>query len=532
MRKISRKLLFFIYKRFKVLWISLTIILLAIFSYINWHNNMRSSFSQLNKVASALSQQIDFFIAELFEDSSKIPTYTKSNVTCIDDFEPYLQHIVMNNPHISGLVIQDKQHKIICSTLPHNITFLIGMNKSQKIIGPLYIPMFRQPVYALQKKIANYKIEVIIMASVFENALALPESDIHSIELYDEKQKNSVITVKHELNSSWLYKKFIQSQSSFASQKIFATIRLKNLDGVLITVLADEQRKINNFWYNQLLLCLDILVLSTFLYYLIKRSFNKYYSLHGAIKKAIKSKQFYPVYQPIFDAVTNSYSGVEVLLRWQGNHNEIIMPDFFIEEAEGTGLIVPITLQIIETAFQQTKSILDAMPTFHLSFNICATHFTDLHFFTQFYKLINQYSITPEQILFEITERDLLDENNKQYINKMHELRTAGYSLAVDDYGTGYSSISYLQYFPFNYLKIDKLFIHAIGTKAITETLNDAIINLAKKINVTIIAEGVETIEQVNYLLLNEVRFLQGWYFSKALSIAQLLELFKENKNE
>jgi sensor c-di-GMP phosphodiesterase-like protein len=253
--------------------------------------------------------------------------------------------------------------------------------------------------------------------------------------------------------------------------------------------------------------------------------------LHGAIKKAIKSRRFYPVYQPLYDTKSHTYSGAEVLLRWQGN-NEIIMPELFIKEAEGTGLIVPITIQIIETAFQETKAILDSTPTFHLSFNICALHFTELNFFTQFYKLVDQYSISPHQILFEITERDLLDEHNKQYINKMHELREAGYSLAVDDYGTGYSSISYLQYFPFNYLKIDKLFIHAIGTKAITETLNDVIINLAKKINVTIIAEGVETKEQVNYLVLHEVQFLQGWYFSKELSIEQLIDLLKEKKNE
>lgn len=96
----------------------------------------------------------------------------------------------------------------------------------------------------------------------------------------------------------------------------------------------------------------------------------------------------------------------------------------------------------------------------------------------------------------------------------MLELREAGYSLAIDDYGTGHSSISYLQYYPFNFIKIDKIFIQAIGTKAITETLNDAIINLAK-INLTIIAEGVETKEQVNYLLENDVHFYKDGIFRK-----------------
>ena len=114
----------------------------------------------------------------------------------------------------------------------------------------------------------------------------------------------------------------------------------------------------------------------------------------------------------------------------------------------------------------------------------------------------------------------------------MHELRQEHFSLAIDDYGTGHASISYLQNFPFNYLKIDKLFIHAIGTNAITESLNDAIIQMAKGLNLTIIAEGVETQEQVEYLVKNGVFYLQGWYFSKAVSIDKIKELIEEKNNE
>lgn len=257
---------------------------------------------------------------------------------------------------------------------------------------------------------------------------------------------------------------------------------------------------------------------------------HRHDSLQWSIKRAIKNKLFYPVYQPLYNVKNKNYSGAEVLLRWRKNKEKIIMPDSFIQEAEETGLILPITLQISEIAFKETKSILKNDPQFHLSFNICALHFTDEKFFNHFYQLLENYSISPKQIVLEITERDLLDETNEIYIKKMLELREKGFSLAVDDYGTGHSSISYLQYFPFNYLKIDKLFIHAIGTKAITESLNDAIIDLAKKINLIIIAEGVETKEQVNYLLKNGIQLLQGWYFSKALSIDQLKKLLQGEK--
>lgn len=257
---------------------------------------------------------------------------------------------------------------------------------------------------------------------------------------------------------------------------------------------------------------------------------TKRYSLQGAIKLAIKNEEFYPVYQPLFDCDKEQFSGAEVLLRWENEDSQIIMPDFFIVEAEATGLIVPITLQIIEIAFKEFKSLLEERSYFHLAFNISALHFTDSVFFNHFHKLIEKYNISPHQIIFEITERELLDKNDTIFISKMQELRQTGFSLAVDDYGTGHASISYLQHFPFNYLKIDKLFVQAIGSNDIIESLNDAIIQMAKGLNLVTIAEGVETKDQANYLANNGVRLQQGWYYSKGLSITELTALLKGEK--
>ncbi|KTD73210.1 regulatory protein (EAL domain) [Legionella tucsonensis] len=530
MRKIFGNMTFFVYKQFKLFWIFFTIFLLIILSYINWNNNVKNSLTSVTEVSHKLTYNIDRFINDILQNLYLIPSYQKENLTCENNFLPFLQYMAINHAQISGLAIRDKKHQIICSTLPHNQTFLLSQNVHQTTIGPLKIPMFHHPIFAIQKKIGDYQVEIILMTSILENMLNTPESSQHIITLYDVNQKKEIIRIGTVKGASWIDKLFLDS--SFPFKKIFATTKLNSLNGVLLTVTEADQTIINTFWHNQILVILDVLVLSVLLYFLIRNIFNRYYSLHGAMKQAIRSGQFYPVYQPLFDSKSNAYSGAEVLLRWQDNQDEIIMPALFIEEAENTGLIVPITLQIIETAFKETKTIFRTKPTFHLSFNICALHFTDDNFFPQLYKLMRHYSISPKQILLEITERYLLDMNNEIYINRMQELRDAGYSLAIDDYGTGHASISYLQYYPFNYLKIDKIFIHAIGTKAITETLNDAIIHLAKKINLTIIAEGVETKEQLNYLLQNEVQFFQGWYFSKALHIEQLIELLKGKGNE
>ncbi|WP_199739258.1 EAL domain-containing protein [Legionella qingyii] len=527
MRKIFRNIVFIVYKRLRLFWIFFTIFLLLTFSYIYWHNSVANSFNFITDITHKRAQDIDVFINDVFNELYKIPAYQKNNLNCKDDFNPYLQHTVINHPQISGLAIHDQKHQITCSTLPQNQTFHLNHDINQSIIGPLKIPMFIDPIYVIQKKIGIFNIEMIVLSPVLQNELNNPESGINTTTLYDVNQKKEIIQIRKPAINSWIDK------FPIAAERIFASIKLNSLDGIVLTVEGPDQTSINKLWYNQILLILDILVFSISLYFLIKNKFNKYYSLHGAIKQAIKSEQFYPVYQPLFNTQYNTYTGAEVLLRWQDHGNQIIMPDLFIEEAEDTGLIVPITLQIIEIAFKESKNILDTQHNFHLAFNICALHFTDSQFFPQFYTLMLQYAISPKQILFEITERNLLDMNNEIYFNRLKELRDIGYSLAIDDYGTGHSSISYLQHYPFNFLKIDKLFIHAIGTKAVAETLNDAIIHLAKKINLTIIAEGVETEEQLNYLLQNGVRLMQGWYFSKALHVEQLIELLQgEKKNE
>ncbi len=526
MRKIYRNMAFIVYKRLRLVWIFFTIFLLLAFSYINWYKSVSNFFNYITDITHKRAQNIDRFINDVFLEINKIPTYQKNNINCKNDFDPYLQQIIMNYPQVSGLMIYDTRHQISCSTLPQNQTFNLSHDNSRSLIGPLKVPMFIHPIYLIQKKIGIYQIKMILLSPVLNEELNISENGIQTITLYDVNQKKELIRIQKPTNSSWMDKLPI------FTEQIFASAPLNTLNGIELTVEGPDQTLINNLLHNQILLILDILTFTVLLYLLIKNKFNKYYSLHGAIKQAIKSGQFYPVYQPLFDTQRNTYSGAEVLLRWQDYSNEIIMPDLFIEEAEDTGLIVPITLQIIEIAFKEAKNILDSQPNFHLSFNICALHFTDSQFFPQFYKLVRHYLIEPKQILLEITERSLLDMNNEIYINRLQELRNIGYSLAIDDYGTGHSSISYLQYYPFNYLKIDKLFIHAIGTKAIAETLNDAIIHLAKKINLTIIAEGVETEEQLNYLLQNEVRLIQGWYFSKALPVEDLADLLQGETNE
>ena len=250
------------------------------------------------------------------------------------------------------------------------------------------------------------------------------------------------------------------------------------------------------------------------------------------LKQALRQNQFYPVYQPVWDEANRNFCGAEVLIRWEAKtFNKIIMPDIFIPEAEKTKLIVPITLQLIKKAFQESHKLLHKKPQFYLSFNLSPTHFEDPVFFTEFYSLCSKFNIPPHQIMLELTEIGLFNQNNEKIFNIMSKLRAEGYSLAIDDFGTGQANINYLHHFPFNYLKIDKLFISAIGTGAIIETLNKAIITMANSLKLHVIAEGVETKTQLDYLQKNQVNYIQGWFYATAMPYQEFVKFILTYEN-
>lgn len=528
MRNLVREIAKIIYNKFNFFWVILTILLLILSLTINWYLSINRSYENLNDIAVTISNNVDGFIDDLFQDVYTLPVYNDEMTDCKTGLYPFMEHISLNNPMISGLVISNKGHKLVCSTLPDNQTLISGNMHAKTMSGPFKLPLFDQPVFLIQQKIGNYYIGIIVVSSVLQSELRTSLSAADSVALHNQYDKKNIIRIEHSAKKpGWILSGDADFMSPMHAPFLFAMDPLQSIDGVEVVVFENHTTQIRTLWYSQIVLSILLLVGSYFLYYLIKNLLTERYSLHNAMKLALKKNEFHPLYQPLFDTHSKRFTGVEVLLRWQDNQDEIIMPDFFIEEAETTGVIVPITLQIIEKSFSDFKAILKENAQFHLGFNLSALHFKNPDFFDNYYRMAEKYKIDPKQIIFEITERDLLDKHDAIFLSKMQELRAKGYSLAVDDYGTGHASISYLQNFPFNFLKIDKQFVQAIGTKAITESLNDAIITMAKQLDLIIIAEGVETREQSQYLSENGVRFLQGWYYSKALAIEDIIDLLK-----
>lgn len=241
------------------------------------------------------------------------------------------------------------------------------------------------------------------------------------------------------------------------------------------------------------------------------------------IWQGMRRNQFYIVWQPVVESATFTMTGAEVLMRWEHPEAGNIPPDAFIHYAEAQQLIIPLTRHLFTLIAKELPLLVGVLPQgARIGINIAPGHLHSPEFKDDIRKLAASLPTNYFQIVFEITERDMLNEN--QAVSLFDWLHQQGFEIAVDDFGTGHSALIYLERFTMDYLKIDRGFINAIGTETVTSPVLDAVISLAQRLNMTTLAEGVETGEQAKWLAERGVNYLQGFYFSYPVRIAQLIE--------
>jgi sensor c-di-GMP phosphodiesterase-like protein len=236
---------------------------------------------------------------------------------------------------------------------------------------------------------------------------------------------------------------------------------------------------------------------------------------------ALDDGEFEVHYQPVIDLQTERCIGAEALIRWQRPGDGMVPPDHFIKRAEDTGLIVPMTRWLMDRVGDEVGARLRADPDLHIGINLAPVHFANGDVVGDARRAVERAGISPAQIIFEVTERGLVDEAGCRQV--IDALKAAGHAIAIDDFGTGYSSLSYVGTFRLDYLKIDKAFVQAIGTGAATAELADVIIDMAKTLRLRIIAEGAETAGHIDHLRERGVDLVQGWYYAKPLPAPEFL---------
>ncbi|WP_349970062.1 EAL domain-containing protein [Pseudomonas caspiana] len=243
-------------------------------------------------------------------------------------------------------------------------------------------------------------------------------------------------------------------------------------------------------------------------------------SFRSQLVRALKRREFFLVYQPVVDMRTGECIGAEALIRWNHPERGIISPDNFIPAAEADGLIRQVTAQVMELVAEDVGRLFTDIPKFHIAINLSVE---DLHSEKTEEHLLNLIRVTrgsPENILIEVTERGLMDPVKAKKV--VASIRESGFEIAIDDFGIGNSSLSYLSTYELDYLKIDKSFVDGIGNHRSNCPLWFHIIEIAKALGLKLIAEGVETEKQRDILLEAGVHMAQGWFFAKPLPINEL----------
>ncbi|QWE11859.1 bifunctional diguanylate cyclase/phosphodiesterase [Polynucleobacter sp. AP-Titi-500A-B4] len=252
----------------------------------------------------------------------------------------------------------------------------------------------------------------------------------------------------------------------------------------------------------------------------LKSSFDRKNELHLGLKEAAEQDQFFVEYQPVVDRQQQCI-GYEALARWKHPLLGMVMPDDFIPFAEKSGQMNEVGESILRNIFsnQSLWAFSDAHRNYILMINISAHQLMNLRFADQFILLAEQYQIPLERVHLEVTEGTFLT-NTELAIGVMERLCSKGVQFVLDDFGTGYSSLAYLQKLPIEHLKLDKSFVAGMMANKDDQAIVDNILSLAKTLNIRVIAEGVETKEQFDLLLLKGCDFFQGWYFGRPGQIA------------
>jgi EAL domain-containing protein (putative c-di-GMP-specific phosphodiesterase class I) len=252
-------------------------------------------------------------------------------------------------------------------------------------------------------------------------------------------------------------------------------------------------------------------------------------ALERSLRHAVELNEFLIHYQPQVELATGRIVGAEALLRWNRPGIGMVAPDRFIPLAEETGLIVPIGRIVLAQACAEARRWQDAgAQGFRIAVNLSPRQFTKNELVADVRRILEDTGLAPESLELEITE-SMVMENPERAAEILRELREAGMQLAIDDFGTGYSSLSYLKRFPVDTIKIDRSFIKDVPGNADDVAITHAVIAMGRSLRLSVVAEGVETPAQAEFLRANGCDLMQGYLISKPVPAADLGRFLREH---
>ena len=323
-----------------------------------------------------------------------------------------------------------------------------------------------------------------------------------------------------------------------SKEKILSSLKNPPSDAIVISrgtkdgnikIIAETQREwVLRFWRRELLISAPITAaVSTLLGFLFIRELRKSKSLDHELKRGLTQNEFEIHYQPIIELKTRKCIGAEALMRWHHPERGMIYPGVFIPIAEQTGMIGPMTEWLLEQSIKDQKVLSEEFPNLYTSINLSPTQLNA----GNVNRLVEILKGASEQarslITFEITENKIIEEQWEIVQDAIGHLKRWGVKLAIDDFGMGYSNIAYLQRLDVDQLKLDKVFIQGLTDNNDIAQLADSLIDFGDRFKLSIVAEGIESEIQYDYLRDRGVSFGQGWLFSRALPFEDFVHFLR-----
>lgn len=461
------------------------------------------------RISIQLKQSIDEAIASDIHDCSK------SNITKM--------HMILWNKHFVNDIAVVKNNRIVCSAMWGE-----QFRKTQSLAQPGFID---QNGYKKIRNIGQYlpfhatgnlttKQDIVAVTAPYAFESITSSAHKYTIHLTTPDSKYIFFETQHFSDRIWSYLPFQHLHTRSCLKDSFFCVSIESNNAGLARLPS--------------FIVLSIAFMGWFvgviLTYLFRYAWGWQGALSNRLKRAIRKNKIYVEYQPIVEMKSQRISGVEALVRWKDKKYGQVSPELFIGIAEKANIDGEITKQVLNYALGDCLHYLRLDPHFSLSINLGKSDLTTEGFVDYAEQKIKAYDIRPNQIVFEITERVNIDIKDLEY--KIQQIKNIGCRVSLDDFGTGNSNLSSLSGLSFNLIKIDRMFIRHFTSNQYWENILDAILSLAQENHHPIVFEGVETIEQFNYLLSKTSDgFIQGWLFYKAMSKHRLHEIIQKNHN-
>ncbi|WP_160000325.1 EAL domain-containing protein [Roseomonas sp. 18066] len=316
------------------------------------------------------------------------------------------------------------------------------------------------------------------------------------------------------------------AQAGMTDSQLYAAVAAPGL----VAFAVSEKTEIEGRLQRELAIMIPIgLLIAAILVSVVVWMSRQRLSLQGELALGIRKREFVAHYQPIISLSTGLCVGAEALVRWPQPDGRLMMPNSFIPVAEELGLIEQITDQVIDRVVHDIAGMLAADRAIHVSINISAEDIESGRFLPVLDAALARYGVAPTQVWLEATERGFINaEAARQTISRA---QAVGHLVAIDDFGTGYSSLALLEKLPLDALKIDKSFVDSIGRDAATSVVTPHIIGMAQELKLSIVAEGIETLEQESYLQAAGVGLGQGWLYAPAMPAPEFMAFYRRHND-